>query len=148
MKKCPECKGKGHIALFTSVVECLACKKPDSGVNKAKQKLISEYLKTPEGRARLRVCLTPVSRCGGRDYKRSNGRLLTKIGSGDWEEVDEKALKQQIIAKLIKTPAGMGGVAEDLRRPLRTRRDINSVGRKTFSTEDLPEGALPEYDEG
>jgi hypothetical protein len=58
----------------------------------------------------------------------------------------DNAVKQQMIAKLIATPAGRQKLAQSMIQPLRTRRDYTSVGRKTFLVEQLPDGALPIYD--
>jgi RecJ-like exonuclease len=65
--KCLTCKGTGKIPLFTSLADCDVCE--GCGYKreltcKQKQKLISEYIKTPEGRRKLAASMThPVRRC-------------------------------------------------------------------------------------
>lgn len=54
--------------------------------------------------------------------------------------------KSEIISKFIKTAAGRQRLAASMIQPLRRRRDYNSVGRKAFFVEQLPDGALPIYD--
>jgi hypothetical protein len=78
--KCVACKGTGKIPLFTSLADCDVCEARGQKYlsNVEKQKLISEYIKTPEGRRKLAASMT---------------------------------------------------------QPRRTRRDVNSVGRKTFSND-------------
>jgi HK97 family phage major capsid protein len=56
------------------------------------------------------------------------------------------AAKQQLISRFIKTAAGRQRLAASMIQPLRSRRDYNSVVRKTFLVEQLPDGALPIYD--
>jgi len=70
MAECKDCKGKGVIPLFTSLAECEVCKgrgKVLTEKERIKQKLISEYINTPAGRAKLAASLTqPIRR--RRDY--------------------------------------------------------------------------------
>lgn len=71
MKKCEKCEGTGKTPLLTSLIDCETCKgrgHVGSVSNEVKQRLISEYLRTPEGRARLAASISRVKRCGGRDY--------------------------------------------------------------------------------
>jgi hypothetical protein len=56
------------------------------------------------------------------------------------------ATKQKIISEFVKTASGRQKLAASMTQPLRSRRDYHSVGRKTFLTESLPDGALPIYD--
>ena len=52
--------------------------------------------------------------------------------------------KQRILSEYLKTPAGRAKLWASLTVPKRNRRQYNSVGRKTFDVNSLPEGALPE----
>jgi len=54
--------------------------------------------------------------------------------------------KHEIISTFVKTAAGRQKLANSMIQPLRRRRDYNSVGRKAFYVEQLPDGALPIYD--
>jgi HK97 family phage major capsid protein len=54
--------------------------------------------------------------------------------------------KNQILAKYITSPAGRQRIAASMTQPLRTKRDYQSVARKAFYVEQLPDGALPIYD--
>lgn len=54
--------------------------------------------------------------------------------------------KNMILAKYITTPAGRQRIAAAMTQPLRKRRDYQSVARKAFYVEQLPDGALPLYD--
>ena len=54
--------------------------------------------------------------------------------------------KYAIISKHIKTAAGRQKLAASMIQPLRKRRDYQSVGRRAFYVEQLPDGALPIYD--
>ena len=54
--------------------------------------------------------------------------------------------KYAILSKHIKTAAGRQKIAASMIQPLRKRRDYQSVGRKAFYVEQLPDGALPIYD--
>ena len=54
--------------------------------------------------------------------------------------------KYAILSKHIKTAAGRQKIAASLIQPLRKRRDYQSVGRRAFYVEQLPDGALPIYD--
>jgi hypothetical protein len=57
-----------------------------------------------------------------------------------------KAEKRKIIAKLMKTPEGRSEIAANLQEPLREFRDYETVGRRAFMVDQLPDGALPYYD--
>ena len=54
--------------------------------------------------------------------------------------------KQAMLAAYIETPEGRQKLATSMQQPLRARRDYTSVGRKAFLVEQLPDGALPDYD--
>jgi hypothetical protein len=54
--------------------------------------------------------------------------------------------KYAILSKHIKTAAGRQKIAASMIQPLRKRRDYQSVGRRAFYVEQLPDGALPIYD--
>lgn len=56
------------------------------------------------------------------------------------------AQKNELIGQYIQTQAGRNKLAASMTQPLRTRRDYESVARKTFLVEQLPDGALPYYD--
>lgn len=58
----------------------------------------------------------------------------------------DKQRRFEITASLIKTPEGRARYAASLTQPLRKRRDYQSVARKAFYVEQLPDGALPIYD--
>ena len=65
MADCQDCKGKGIVPLFTSLAKCEACKGYGSVAplsTKEKQRIIREFLKTPEGRAKLAASLTEPRR--------------------------------------------------------------------------------------
>ena len=55
-------------------------------------------------------------------------------------------VKEQVIGEMLKSASGRQKLAASMVQPLRTRRDYNSVARKTFMVEQLPDGALPVYD--
>jgi len=57
-----------------------------------------------------------------------------------------KAEKRKVIAKLIKSPEGRSEIAAALQEPLREFRDYETVGRRAFMVDQLPDGALPYYD--
>jgi len=65
--QCRSCKGTGKIPLFTSLADCTDCGASGGVPDKVKQKLISEYIRTPAGRRKLAASLSPVRR-GVRDY--------------------------------------------------------------------------------
>lgn len=54
--------------------------------------------------------------------------------------------KYAILSTHVKTAAGRQKIAASMIQPLRKRRDYQSVGRKAFYVEQLPDGALPIYD--
>ena len=54
--------------------------------------------------------------------------------------------KYAILSQHIKTAAGRQKIAASMIQPLRKRRDYQSVGRRAFYVEQLPDGALPIYD--
>jgi hypothetical protein len=55
-------------------------------------------------------------------------------------------VKQKLITKYLKTPAGRQKLAAGMTKSLRARRDYLSAARKAFYVEELPDGALPVYD--
>ena len=57
-----------------------------------------------------------------------------------------KAEKRKMIAKLMKTPDGRAEIAASLEEPLKEFRDYETVGRRAFMVDQLPDGALPYYD--
>jgi len=57
-----------------------------------------------------------------------------------------KAEKRKIIAKLMRTPEGRAEIAVSLQEPLRQFRDYETVGRRAFVVDQLPDGSLPYYD--
>lgn len=54
--------------------------------------------------------------------------------------------RNEIIASMIGTAQGRQKLASTMTSPLRRRRDYESVARKAFFVEPLPNGALPIYD--
>lgn len=56
------------------------------------------------------------------------------------------ALKQQVIGTLLKQRGGFQKLAASMQQPLRVKRDYQSVGRKAFKVDQLPDGALAIYD--
>lgn len=54
--------------------------------------------------------------------------------------------KYEILSKFVRTAAGRQKIAASMIAPLRKQRDYSAVGRKAFSVEQLPDGALPIYD--
>lgn len=91
--KCPDCAGNGEIVLFTSREPCKRCggegqlaeggtgKKGAPFANKEKQKLISEYFKTSEGRRKLSASLAEPLR-KRRTYDAFN-RAFRRHGKAD-----------------------------------------------------------------
>ena len=67
------------------------------------------------------------------DYERWT-RGEGRIWAPKWEPVDPR---QRIISECLKTAEGRARLAESMTRPLKTRRDYVSIGRKTFSVEPL-----------
>ena len=55
-------------------------------------------------------------------------------------------LRQQLIQQYIGTAEGRTRLAASMAAPLRARMDYQSVARRTFLVEQLPDGALPTYD--
>ncbi|HEC63797.1 MAG TPA: hypothetical protein ENI23_00720 [bacterium] len=56
------------------------------------------------------------------------------------------AQKHQLMTKLLATQAGRQRIAASIQEPLRKLRDYQSIGRKAFFVDELPDGALPIYD--
>lgn len=56
------------------------------------------------------------------------------------------AQRQAMMTKLLRTASGRARIASSLTGPLRTLRDYQSVGRKAFLLDELPDGSLPIYD--
>lgn len=80
MKKCDTCDGTGKIPLLISLVDCETCNgrgKVLTEKERTQQKLISEYIKTPEGRARLARSLTQPTRTR-RDYNAVSRKTFRK----------------------------------------------------------------------
>ena len=55
-------------------------------------------------------------------------------------------IRDQILSQALSTTEGLSRLAQSMAAPLRARLDYQSVGRRTFLVEQLPEGALPIYD--
>ncbi len=53
---------------------------------------------------------------------------------------------QGLISQYLGSTEGRRQLASSMAQPLRTRIDYQSVGRRTFMVEQLPDGALPIYD--
>jgi hypothetical protein len=56
--------------------------------------------------------------------------------------------QEQIIRQALESQQGRQRLAQAMVAPIRQRMDYQSVGRRTFLVEQLPEGALPIYDSG
>jgi len=54
--------------------------------------------------------------------------------------------KKLLIRIMLLTSDGKQKLANSMAQPLRTRTDYESVARRAFVVEPLPEGALPVYD--
>jgi hypothetical protein len=59
---------------------------------------------------------------------------------------DIKFKYNSIISKYLVSSTGRQNLAHSMVAPLRTTRDYQSIGRKTFLVDSLPTGALPVYD--
>lgn len=67
--------------------------------------------------------------------------LLTRIFEWLWPTpppLTEEELKAKIIAKYLKSPEGREKLAASMAQPLRTRLDYDSMGRKMFQVQPLP----------
>lgn len=56
------------------------------------------------------------------------------------------AQKHKLMTSLLSTSQGRSKIAASIQEPLRSLRDYQSVGRKAFMIDELPDGALPIYD--
>ena len=65
---------------------------------------------------------------------------------GKVENKNASKQMQGILAKYLKSPAGRTRLAGSMIQPLRTRLDYQSIARKTFLVDQLPEGAKVTYD--
>lgn len=54
--------------------------------------------------------------------------------------------RDSLITRALRDPEGRSRLANAMINPIRTRIDYQSVGRRMFLVEQLPEGALPIYD--
>ena len=61
-------------------------------------------------------------------------------------ELPEEEMRQRIISEAIRSWSGRRRLTQSILGPLRQRRDYQSIARRTFFVEQLPEGALPVYD--
>ena len=55
-------------------------------------------------------------------------------------------LRQQLIQQYLGNPEGRQRLAASLVNPIRRNRDYQSIARRTFLVEQIPDGALPIYD--
>lgn len=56
-------------------------------------------------------------------------------------------VQNRILSEYLRTSGGRERLAASMVAPLRERRDYQSVARRTFLVEQLPQGALPIYDQ-
>ncbi len=54
--------------------------------------------------------------------------------------------RQRIISNFLNSVSGREHLAQSMAAPLRRTRDYQSVGRRTFLVEQMPQGAIPVYD--
>lgn len=54
--------------------------------------------------------------------------------------------REEILSAMMSSGQSMSRLSEALSNPLRERLNRESVARRAFSVQDLPEGALPFYD--
>lgn len=54
--------------------------------------------------------------------------------------------KHQLMTKLLATASGRQKIASTVNQPLRQLQDYQSVARRAFMVDELPDGALPIYD--
>lgn len=55
-------------------------------------------------------------------------------------------VRSQLISQYLASSEGRSRLAASMVAPLRARMDYQSIGRRTFLVEQLPDGALPTYD--
>lgn len=55
--------------------------------------------------------------------------------------------KHRIMLKAMNSPAGRKAIAANIQEPLRTLRDYQSVARRAFQIDELPDGTIPAYDQ-
>jgi len=94
----------------------------------------------PEDQALLRI----------RDQRRVPEPPLHDLWLRDHPEVQTPReippeVRQSIISEYIGSTEGRSRLAQSMVAPLRARMDYQSIGRRTFLVEQLPEGALPIY---
>jgi hypothetical protein len=63
------------------------------------------------------------------------------------KKVLSQKAKASIISRLLQTAEGRQRLAQSMAQPLRRPMDYESIGRRAFSVQPLPEGALPIYAE-
>jgi hypothetical protein len=56
-------------------------------------------------------------------------------------------IRERIISEYISTASGRRALAASMVQPIRRPMDYASIARRTFIVEQLPEGALPNYDQ-
>lgn len=57
------------------------------------------------------------------------------------------AQRHQLMTKLLASKEGRARIAATVQEPLRKLRDYQAIGRKAFLIDELPDGALPIYDQ-
>ena len=62
------------------------------------------------------------------------------------EAIRSDPRKVKILCEHLNTTRGKEALALSMVQPLRSRRDYQAVGRKTFLVEQLPDGALPIFE--
>jgi|SRR6478609_1709351 len=80
-----------------------------------------------------------------RDLFRLLPLVLVFLLFGRLPKVD-RWVREELIARRLKTLEGRRKLAQAMAFPLRYRRDYVGIARKTFLIEQMPEGALPVYD--
>jgi len=89
----------------------------------------------PRGPERSQAMVEGFRRNYGLDRPNENGDHFTP------------ELRQQLISEYIGTAQGRTRLAASMAAPLYQRMDYQSIGRRTFLVEQLPDGALPIYTE-
>lgn len=55
--------------------------------------------------------------------------------------------KHRVMLKAMATAKGRSAIAANIQEPLRLLRDYQSVGRRAFMVDELPDGTIPAYDQ-
>lgn len=63
------------------------------------------------------------------------------------ELLTDEQVRQRIVQNFLNSSAGRQQLARSMINPLRQRMDYQSIARQTFLVEDLPQGALPYFNQ-